>query len=84
MVVDVEYVNKKNCFTKSVPNFSFTLGLHDEAITRHRLLQAHITVASEIYTVSQKTSHLWLAITLMHMNGFRYFLAEILPIKSGP
>jgi len=23
-----------------------------------------------IYTVSQKTSHLWLAITLTHMNGF--------------
>ena len=22
------------------------------------------------YTVFQKTSHLWLAITLMHMNGF--------------
>jgi len=22
------------------------------------------------YTVSQKTSHLWLAITLTHMNGF--------------
>ena len=22
------------------------------------------------YTVSQKTSHLWLAITLMHLNGF--------------
>jgi len=25
------------------------------------------------YTVSQKTSHLWLAITLTHMNGFSYF-----------
>ena len=22
------------------------------------------------YTVSQKTSHLWIAITLTHMNGF--------------
>ena len=32
------------------------------------------------YTVSQKTSHLWLAITLMHVNGFWYFLAEMLPI----
>jgi len=32
-------------------------------------------------TVSQKTSHLWLAITLTHMNGFWYFLAEMLPIK---
>jgi len=49
MVVDVDYVNKKNCFTESVVNFSFTLGLHGEAITRHRLLQAHITVASELY-----------------------------------
>jgi len=26
-----------------------------------------------IYTVSQKTSHLWLAITLTHMNGFWHF-----------
>jgi len=34
-----------------------------------------------IYNVSQKTSHLWLAITLMHMNGCWYFLAEMLPIK---
>jgi len=25
------------------------------------------------YTVSQKTSHLWLAIILTHMNGFWYF-----------
>jgi len=25
------------------------------------------------YTVSQKTSHLWLAITLTHMNGFWHF-----------
>jgi len=34
------------------------------------------------YTVSQKkTSHLWLAITLTHMNGFWYFLAEMLPMK---
>ena len=29
----------------------------------------------------KKTSHLWLAITLAHMNGFWYFLAEMLPIK---
>jgi len=29
----------------------------------------------------KKTSHLWLAITLMHMNGFWYLLAEMLPIK---
>ena len=36
-----------------------------------------------IYTVSQKTSHRWLAITLRHMNGFWYFLAEMLPIKSA-
>ena len=26
-----------------------------------------------MYTVSQKTSHLWLAITLMHVNGFDIF-----------
>jgi len=33
------------------------------------------------YTVSQKTSHLWLAITLTHMNWFWHFLAEMLTIK---
>jgi len=33
------------------------------------------------YTMSQKTSHLWLAITLMHMNGFWHFLVQMLPIK---
>ena len=26
--------------------------------------------SKEMYTMSQKTSHLWLAITLTHMNGF--------------
>jgi len=31
----------------------------------------------------KKTSHLWLAITLMHVNGFWYFLAEMLPIKQA-
>jgi len=35
-------------------------------------------LAVPLYTVSQKTSHLWFAITLTHMSGFRYFLAEIL------
>jgi len=29
----------------------------------------------------KKMSHLWLAITLTHMNGFWYFLAEMLPIS---
>jgi len=36
-----------------------------------------------IYTVSQKTSHLWFAITLTHENAFLYFLAEMLPIKHA-
>jgi len=27
------------------------------------------------------TSHLWLAVTLTHMNGYRHFVAEMLPIK---
>jgi len=42
-----------------------------------------ISVKFGMYTVSQKTSHLWLAITLTvtHMNGFWYFLAEMLLIK---
>jgi len=34
-----------------------------------------------IYTVSQKTSHIWLAITLTHMHRFWYCLAGMLPIK---
>ena len=29
------------------------------------------------YTVSQKTSHLWLTITLAHTNGFWYFLFSV-------
>jgi len=29
----------------------------------------------------KKTSRLWLAITLTHMNGFYYFLAEMLMIE---
>ena len=33
------------------------------------------------YTVSQKTSYLSLAITLIHVNGFCYFLSETLLIK---
>ena len=32
-----------------------------------------ISWAGTLYTVSQKTSHLWLAITLTHMNGFWHF-----------
>jgi len=36
--------------------------------------------ASDIQCL-KKTSHLWLAITLMHVNGFWYVLAEMLPIK---
>jgi len=36
-----------------------------------------------MYTVSQKTSHLWLAVTLTYVNGFWYFLAQMLPIKSA-
>jgi len=32
-------------------------------------------------TVSQKTSHLWFTITLIHMHGFWYFLVEMLLIK---
>jgi len=31
----------------------------------------------------KKTSHLWLAVTFTHMNGFWYFLAEMLRIKSA-
>ena len=41
----------------------------------------HGVALVRIYTVSQKTSHLWLAITLTHVNGFWYFFAQMLPIK---
>jgi len=48
---------------------------------------ARICLMSQLPTKEQttpclkKTSHLWLAITLMHVNGVWYFLAEMLPIK---
>jgi len=37
----------------------------------------------EGYTMSQKTSHLWLAITLAHMNGFWYFFGRNVTDKAG-
>jgi len=37
-------------------------------------------MALTVYTVSQKTSYLWFAITLTHVNRL---LAEMLPIKSA-
>jgi len=51
-------------------------------LQRHRSTEANQTLHDVspsparlhyIYTVSQKMSHLWLAITLTHMNGFLYF-----------
>jgi len=41
----------------------------------------YATVILCIHRVSKKTSHLWLAITLTRMNGFWYFLAEMILIK---
>ena len=35
------------------------------------------------YTLSEKTSHLWLAITLTHMNGFWYFFGGNVTDKEG-
>jgi len=35
------------------------------------------------HRVSKKTSHLWLVITSTHVNGFWYFVAEMLPIKQA-
>jgi len=46
----------------------------------HTVLQ---TVSKHHYTVSQKTFHLWIAITLRHGNGFWYFLAEMLLIEQA-
>jgi len=43
-----------------------------------RIKQRH-----SIYTVSQKTSHLWLAITSTHMNGFWYFFGRNVTDKIG-
>jgi len=37
---------------------------------------------NKLHRVS-KTSHLWFAITLTHVNGFWHFLSEMLPIKSA-
>ena len=36
-----------------------------------------------MYTVPQKTSHLWLAITLTHVNGFWYFGGRNITDKVG-
>jgi len=36
-----------------------------------------------IYTVSQKTSYLWLAITLTHVNWFWYFFGRNVTDKAG-
>jgi len=56
---------------------------HKNVMHSHWLHTANNLALSQlhIYTVSQKTSHLWPAITLMYMNRFWYFLAEMLPIK---
>jgi len=45
-----------------------------------RLLWSHFTLCTPCL---EKTSHLWLAITLTHMNRYWYFLAEILLIKHA-
>jgi len=45
-----------------------------------RCVKRVFAVFFKLHRVS-KTSHLWLAITLTHVNGFWYFLAEILLIK---
>jgi len=47
----------------------------------HILSRELLSLTTTTTACLKKTSHLWLAITLMHMNGFRYFLAEMLPIK---
>ena len=36
-----------------------------------------VTIFTDIYTVSQKTSHLWFVITFLHRNAFWYFLVSI-------
>ena len=38
---------------------------------------------ARLNTVSQKTSHIWLAITLMHGNGFWYFFGRNVTDKVG-
>ena len=48
----------------------------------HIQVDNFLSVRHMLHGVSKK-SHLWLAIILTHMNGFWYFLAEMLPIKSA-
>jgi len=49
----------------------------------YRQFHSTETAVTKVYTVSQKTSHIWLAITLTHMNRFGYFLTEMLPMKEA-
>jgi len=46
----------------------------------HIQVDNFLSVRRMLHGVSKK-SHLWLAITSTHMNGFWYFLAKMLSIK---
>jgi len=56
-------------------------------VHRHKALGNEMRIRSlsveSKYTVSQKTSHLWLAITFTDVNRLLIILAKILPIKQG-
>jgi len=56
-------------------------------VHRHKALGNEMRIRSlsveSKYTVSQKTSHLWLAITFTDVNRLLIILAQILPIKQG-
>jgi len=81
-----------HCVWKNVPPFTcYNLHVHGSIATIFGTNVAEKAGNQNVlyfptspnYTVSQKTSHLWLALTLMHVNGFWYFLAEMLPIKQA-
>ena len=56
--------------------------LYTKSIAAIKLKYAiRLYTAEILHPCLKKTSHLWLAITLTHVNGFWYFLAEMLPIK---
>ena len=72
-----------HCVSKNAPLLTcYNLDIHGLITTIYGTrVTKKVGNQNVLHTMSQKTSHLWLAITLMHMNGFWYFLAEMLPIK---
>ena len=64
------YTKFHNCFTTRARS-------HHIKLFEHQSLSLHSTLCLK------KTSHLWLAITLMHVNGFWYFFGRNVTDKVG-